>query len=695
MPAVWSPALAALLRTELRMLLRDRRTVVLSIVLPLAVMPIMLFAGRWSVERREKAIAKVEVAYAVVGAEGEQARGLVEAAVAGAGGHDEANGPTLRAREASPADPVAALHGREIQLVVEGRRAGQPSALPAAETTPDRDAAGEKGERPAAEGLVVTLAYRGDRDDSAAAARSLAELLKAERARRQGQLLQAGGLPVEPRHVLMVSETNLASAGQVAGLGLGRILTLMLLVFVLSGGAVVATDTLAGEKERGTLETLLTSAVSRHDVIVAKGLSILAVALVITLIQALNFLVYVGFGLIRTSPGLSAAVPPHVALLLLVLYVPVAALASGVLLLVSGRAGTYKEAQLYFFPVFLLGLVPALAPFLPGVSLRSAIVLVPVANVAVAVKEILTGTVSWPFVGLAWLVTAGAAWGVARTAEKTLTAERLVLPAAGEGADLRAGLALLERHVVRAFALMWALIFILSGQLPADVDLRLQLAANLLVVFLGGSLFLVRRYRLDWRQALAWRLPHPGVWPAVLLAAPACLLTGLGVFHLASLVLPVPPAMLRAFTELLLPDSLPRWQLLLMLTVLPGVCEEIAFRGVLLHGLHRRLHPVATALVVGVTFGLFHFSLFRLAPTAFLGVALAAVTMLTGSIFPAMLWHALNNLIGVGAALAGLPLEILDPWTYLAGAAALAVAMWVIWRLRTPYPGLRCPRGGR
>jgi hypothetical protein len=74
-----------------------------------------------------------------------------------------------------------------------------------------------------------------------------------------------------------------------------------------------------------------------------------------------------------------------------------------------------------------------------------------------------------------------------------------------------------------------------------------------------------------------------------------------------------------------------------------------------------RINCRPLALVVGLAFGIYHVALFRFMPTAALGVMLAAVTLLTGSIFP----------------------------VYLIGAGLLAPAFWIFWCHRTPYPGLR------
>lgn len=679
---------ATLLRTELRMLLRDRRTVVLSIVLPIVVMPLMLFAGSWVNRARERKLEEKPARIVLAGARAEVARGFLEQI------------RTLPREDKPPrlevvtvADWAAALDRGDVDVVVQGLDAGEARRSVTPTPTPEPGSRREKAANADA-GLidgapVVRLVYRADRDRSQHAAEKLATALARVRGLARAQLLARASFPVAPEQVAAVTEAPLASAGQTAGLTLGRTLTLMLLLFLFSGGSVVAVDALAGEKERGTLETLLTTAAGRAEIVAAKLLAVVAVALTITAIQAANFLVYVGFKLIPTSADFAAAVPPPVALLLFVLYLPVALLVSGVLLLVSGHAKNYKEAQLLFFPVMLVGLIPALAPFLPGVPLRSAIVAVPVANLAVAVKEVLTGTFDWPMLGVAWLVTTLAGVWVARLVLRTLTTERLITASDLDAADLAGGPALFPRRVVRFFVLGWVALFLISANAGEGFDLRLQLLVNLVVIFLGGSLALIRAYRLDLRETLALRAPHPAVWLAVAVGAPAGLLTGIGVFRLANLVVPVPKAMMEAFSEQLLPGDVPFWQLMLLLTVLPGICEEIAFRGVLLHGLHRRLRPVPLALAVGLAFGLFHFSLFRIAPTAFLGVLLASVTLLTGSIFPAMAWHAVNNALGIASSQFGFDMPDFPIAIHLAAAVILALAFWIIWRVRTPYPGLR------
>ncbi len=676
-----SSTVATLLATELKLLLRDRRTVVVSIVLPLLVMPILLFAGRTLEERRARRLETTRFTYTVTGSQAERARQLLEAAASSAGA------PTLLLEERDAPDPEQALADKSLDLWVQALTC-EELPPPAAPARTAGEGEGREEERPVPGVPVIQLVFRGDRDRSGEAATRVGEALRRVREVERATLLAEAGLPLPAGEVVQVEERDVASAAQVTGLKLGRLLTVFFLLFVLSGGAVVATDTLAGEKERGTLETLLTTSAGRREIIVAKLLAILAVAVAITLIQALNFLAYVVLRLIPLPADFALELSPGVAAAVLAMLLPVAALVSCLLLLTSGRAHSYKEAQLYFFPVFLLTLLPALAAFLPGLALRSPIALVPVAGVAVGVKEILTAAPDTPMLLLTWLVNAAAALGLALAAERTLSAERLIAPAAASELGLK-GDELFQRHALRAFALLWALLLVISVNFEGKLDVRTQTAINLLGVFLGGTLVLVHRYRLDPRRALALRPVGWPVWLAVAVGAPAGLITGMGVFQLASRVVPVPPEVVESFSRGLLSAELPLWQALIFLAILPAVCEELAFRGLLLYGLHRRLRPLALVLLVGLVFGVFHVSLFRIAPTAYLGMLLTAVTLLTGSVYPAMAWHGINNALVLVAAHGEAPLDEVPPLLHAAAAVALATAGYILWRVRTPYAGLR------
>jgi sodium transport system permease protein len=674
-----------LFRAELRMVLRDRRMLVTSVLLPLLVTPLMLLGSSWSLKKRERTLQEMTCKYAVAGPQAEKVRALVSTTrqrLAAEKTRDEKQAP-FKFEEVTCEDTLAALNKGDVHLVIEGLLAEETGSRTNVSASPN-----EGGETPVAGAPIVRLVSRGDRDESSTASARMYEALAETRRAQRADLLKAHQFSLNTADVMTVTTKDLSSARQVAGLALGRMLTLVLTLFILTGGAVVAIDSLAGEKERGTLETLLTSAASRGEILAAKHLVVLGVALLIVLVQTANLLIWVSFKLLPLPAGLVAAVTPSVVALLFVMFLPVAALAANVLLLISGYARSYKEAQMYFTPAMLVGFLPALAPMLPGLSLRSAIVVVPVANIGLAVKEILSGTFDWPMILLSWLITAGAAAWTARLGVRFLSAEKLITATERDAVEFTGGPALFERRVPRWFALLWAALLLVSNYTSA-LDVRLQAAINLAGLFFGASLLMMWRYQLSPREALALRAPKAWAWLGVLVAVPGGMLVALGLFQLTNLVLPVSSRMTEAFSESIFPKDASTAQLMFFLAIMPAVFEEIAFRGLLLHGLRRRLSPPVLAVVVGLTFGIFHVALFRFAPTAALGIMLASVTLLTGSIYPAMLWHCLNNTLGLLASRWEISESSLGLECYAIGAGLLAVAFWIFWRNRTPYPGLR------
>ncbi len=681
---------------ELRMLMRDRRTVILAVVLPLFLYPVMIFATKWINERRTRTLEDTLYKYSVTGTEAGEVRALLKKAKAAREQAAAEKSERFRFEEVSVKDPAASLRNKEIHFYLEALSGSEADALP--KEVPKKVQAGpEAPEHAAPEELsqgatrlrtvpLVLIYFQGDRDASQAGEVKMRDLLLRERRHGRDVLLREHGFPVDPADILRINDTNLASAGQVTGSYVGRFLTVLLVMLLLTGGSVVAMDSIAGEKERGSLETLLTTAVHRGEIVAAKQLTIFFVGLLITIINISNILAYVTFRIVEMPKDFVLEAPPGTVLTLLLLFIPVAAFVSSILLILSAYAKSYKEAQLYFFPVYLLSMVPPLAAVLPGISLRSAIVIVPLANISVAVREILVGRFDWPMIVVAFLAMSAASVWAIRVSGSLLSQERLITSSEADLADFAGGPALFPKRVLRWYALLGVILFSVALNVPQLSTLRRQVLFNELVLFLGGPLLMIWRYKLGLKDALALRKVKPAVWLAALLIIPSGNLVGIGVFKLANLVIPVPRQMLEQFGRELTPSDVPVWQMYLVLAVLPGICEEIAFRGTLLYGLRRRFRPVGLALIVGLIFGLFHVALFRIIPTSFMGVFLTAIALLTGSIFPCMLVHAGNNAFAFWAGKADLPLADLGLHFYLAAAAVFALAFVILYRYRTPYP---------
>ena len=86
---------------------------------------------------------------------------------------------------------------------------------------------------------------------------------------------------------------------------------------------------------------------------------------------------------------------------------------------------------------------------------------------------------------------------------------------------------------------------------------------------------------------------------------------------------------------------------LLVIALAPAVCEEMLFRGMILHSLKARYRAVSAIAITSVLFGFYHMSLVKFVPTGLLGLVLCYVVWRTGSIYPAMLMHFLNNAYSV------------------------------------------------
>ncbi len=693
------PLVATLFRYESRMILRDRRTILLSVLLPLAVMPLVFYATSYAEKARVARLGATEYRYAIAGTEASWARRVITEALALPVEQLEAaeeEERSFRFVEVESTQPHKDVQEELLSLAVEALsrdellhewelQDAERDTAQGSEASGDTLPAGGRSEAysplpgddpatPRVAARELRIVFRADIDASRAGKRALERRLLALRETHRQALL--ADLAEEALYPL--DEENIASVGQESGARLGRFLVLFLVMLIMTGGSVVAIDSIAGEKERGSLETLLTTACTRSEIIFAKLLLVLAVALFITLSQVLNLAVYVGLDLFDLPEGFFGAVTPGVALLLALLVLPVAVLAAGVLLLISGRAKTYKEAQLFFFPVYLLSLLPPLAAALPTIHLRSAIVLVPLANVSVAVRELLAGRADMLMLAIVFLLSSAAAIVAVWAAVRTLDKEDAVVAGAMPVPPALGGVALFSRQLAGWYAVAWALILIIPMNFEFLAELRGQVLFNVVLVFLGGSLLLVRRYDLGYVEALSLRTPPPLTWLAVLIGAPSAFVLGVAVFQVSDKLFPAPEKLLEMLSQLILPEQASLVTLLLFVAILPGICEEIAFRGLLLHGLRGRMKPLPAVLISAVVFGVFHQSLFRLIPTAYLGLLLGTLVVLTRSIYPGMLWHVLHNACPVLLTRFDLMPESFSALHYLLAALGLTVSFGII-----------------
>ena len=656
---------------EMRMVLRSRRTVVTSLVLPAILMPIMIFASRYVQQQQANQLDQTTFAYAIAGPWTPQARQLIER-------YEKApEFNALHIEEMMVSDPEKALADGTLDFYILTMTAEDADKAVADES--ENLAASGSTTAPITGVPAIQVIYRGSQELARRGAERMVDMMRAARRNESYSIMLARGFPSHPEGILAMTAVSVATESQVSGSNIGRFFTVILVVWLVAAGSVAAMDIIAGEKERGTLETLITTAAGRTEIATAKHLAIFTVGLSITFIQILYALIYIRLRVIELPPDFAIDLSMKSILELFILFVPLAAAIAAALLIVSAHARTYKEAQMHFFPLYLGSLVPALAAVLPGLKSRSIIAFIPLANVSVAAREVLTGRPDPVMILTTVCVMSLIATTLIRYSAKLLSREDIVVSTQHEQSLLEGGEQLFQHRVFLWFLVMWAVMFAVAANV-AQQEVRGQLVFNEIGIFLVGSFLMVRQYRLNLGEVIGARRIRWPVWIAVLMAVPAAQIVALAFFRIVSTVIPTPGELVREVSQQMAPAGLPIWQMYLFMAFLPAICEEFAFRGLLLHGLRRRFHPIVLCLLVGVIFGVFHYTLLRIAPTALLGVILTGIALMTGSILPGMLFHAAYNSYAIWLETTGLSPNRLDWSTYVAAFAVFILSMHTIWR---------------
>jgi sodium transport system permease protein len=201
---------------------------------------------------------------------------------------------------------------------------------------------------------------------------------------------------IEP---IVLEKVNTADARENWGEKIGGMLPYVLFLLCLTGAMAPATDIGAGEKERGTLETLLISPIDRNKIVMGKFLTI-AFAGTMTALLTVTSMVVWGLVLsqgmaIKFVADFMAQIAMHDFLLIFLMLVPVVAIFAAVLLSISIYAKSFKEAQSYMGPMSILVVVPIMLALLPGVELKGVWAWVPITNVSLAMKELVKGTMDY------------------------------------------------------------------------------------------------------------------------------------------------------------------------------------------------------------------------------------------------------------------------------------------------------------
>ena len=672
-----------IIRKELNEILRDRRTILTLVLMPLLIYP-LLGVGFVQFVRTMAPVAEPKF---FVGSEDVKTIGVFRAI-------EEHVRPEMR-RFAKEDGKPPLWEARHVQSAEKALKANDIDI--ALEFIPDKDD-GKKTSRT----VAFQMTYYRKAPGAATAALWIERIVAVENGKNFDSLLRVPGAPSGPGVITL--HRNVLASGHEADtlISLGSVIPFILILMTITGAVYPAIDLTAGERERGTMEVLMAAPVPRLSLLFAKYVAVLFVAVLtavvnLTAMTATMMLNPLGKTLIGPA-GLSLGLLLQLFAILLLF----AAFFSALLLTITSFARSFKEAQSYLIPLMLLAMAPGAAGLVPGLELTPMLAVTPLVNIVLLGRDLLEGHMRAGILVLVVVSTVIYAVASLGLAARIFGAEGVLYNEQNSWGDLyrRAPKPRPEAtpsHALWSLALMVPTFFVLEGVLRATLPIT-PLALALGMIGLSVALFLGLPGIFAWHERVTWRSGF-GIAGAKLPGWLAAIALGVSLW---ALVLPslawiqgTPPDWLRktldeALKQMRNASGASQTLRAALIGGLVGqaILEELFFRGFLWGALVRRTRLIWTLTSTAFLFGLAHvvtggpLGLERLLPSLLMGLILGFVRVRSGSVLPCILLHAIHNgILGAIAVteFAGGPINLTWQWTALAAAVAAGGMGLLIW----------------
>jgi len=368
-------------RKELREALRDRRTLISSLLVPLILFP-LLTAGMGMAITALVGKAKEEIPTVMV-LGGEDSPAILDALKAS---------PKIKIVPTTPnwKDQIV---NKEVRAAIE---------------IPPGFQASIQTQKPA---TVLIHKYEGDLKSSVATG-NVQKILDTYRETVVHRELVARNVPEAVIDPFEIKENNVAPPEKVGGAAFGGVIGYMVILLCLTGSMYPAMDLTAGEKERGTMETILCSPIARVDLVLGKFFLVLTAALVTAALSVTSMgISFWVLGRLHAfdkagEVGNQMQLQIHftTVLSIFIMVLPVAVLFAAGVMTVALFAKSFKEAQSYVGPMTFLVIIPAVCAMLP-IDLTAKLSLVPILNAALLCKELVIGTYHWNYIAIIFFST--------------------------------------------------------------------------------------------------------------------------------------------------------------------------------------------------------------------------------------------------------------------------------------------------
>jgi sodium transport system permease protein len=460
---------------------------------------------------------------------------------------------------------------------------------------------------------------------------------------------------------------DVASPREAGGSVWARLFPFLIVMMALTGAFYPAIDGCAGEKERGTMETLLISPATRAEIVLGKFGMVWLASIATALLNLASMGLTAGqlasrLGssvssetASRSAAGMLTAPSLQSIFWMLILLIPLSAFFSAISLALSVMARSMKEGQYYLTPLYLVTMPLVFLTLAPGIELDLFTSLVPVTGVSLLLRSLMQANfvtartfflpVMIPLVLFSFLALRWAVEQFRRESVLFREAERIHL--AGWLRRVRTDRPNLPNsaQAILCFAVMLASCWFLTFALAGSSFWGLILGQVGFV--LGPALllaFLFCRKPLDALRLRPARIIDIalGVLLAVMLHPLAAELR-----FLVERVFPVSQETAELLRKSL--EGIPNLALMsLVLAIVPAVCEELAFRGFILTGLEQDYSRRWSIIISALLFGFLHVlvSLFQqLFNATILGLVLGLLAVRTRSVWPGVAFHVTNNLL--------------------------------------------------
>lgn len=660
-------AFKLLLKKELLDVFRDKKAIIMMVLVPILLYPLIFFGSMAVMTMIQSNMEEGEYKVAIVASDDGALKSAVEkhnenAKVearekAETESTDQGNSSDDSVSQKNSASTSANGIATDVLTLVDAPSGDYQEALQNEEldayVTSSKDSSGK---------TVYEVYYVSSITNSSYAAGIVRDVVDELSREESKEKIQAAGLDADVIMNPVVYESeDLASSEQSAGSILGMILPFLLVLSLLMGTMYPAIDVTAGEKERGTLETLLTLPVSNREIIFSKFFTVAIIGIISALLNIVS-IAFMGIYMIRLmgdameSMGISFAGIDIGKFIPAIIFTVLAILAfslfiSAVTMCITSLAKSYKEANNYITPLMLVVMLTGYIGFIPNIELTHTMALVPVANICLMIKNLLLFKVEYKLVAVVLMSNVLYAIVAVLILSRIYDSENVLFDEGKFSLKLFERRSNMKKGGVPTTGDAWFMVvFVMFAYLYLGSVLEMKYGFGgifgiQMIIFVLPLLYVLYTKR-SILQTYSFRKTKLMNFVAALFMGCGTMLIGIILTSFVSMLFPTEAEMVSSglMNELMSDNELLTFA---VVALTPAICEEMLFRGFLFSAFRGRHKIVVSVLLTVVIFGVYHMSIVRFFTTALLGAALAVIVYYSDSIFPAMMMHAINNGIAV------------------------------------------------